>query len=378
MIAKKKRILFVDDDPNFLDGIRRSLHNQRHAWDVVFAGSVDEALVEVEKNDLDVIVTDVKMPGKDGFKVIQAIHESERQRDVPVILLTGHGDTEMKTLALSLGAHDLLIKPVAEEDLVARLRAAVHLKSVQDDLKAMNAELEHKVAERTAELEQSRVEIIWRLAKASERRDGHSGNHILRVGCYARIVAETMGVAREQVKLLYLTAPLHDVGKIGIPDSILRKPGPLSFSEIQAMREHCAIGAEILTREAKGVRPYLEWLGQKPVAPNARATANRLLSVAASIAMTHHERWDGMGYPMGLTGSDIPIDGRITAIADVYDALCSDRPYKKAVSEDEAATIVKSEAGRHFDPAVVDAFDRASGWIRQVRPEFPDGDDSSF
>lgn len=374
MIATSRRILFVDDDRNFLDGIRRALRGQRHVWDMVFANSVDEAIVEIDKNNIDVIVTDVKMPGKDGFKVLQAIRDSKVYHDVPVILLTGHGDDELKSVALSMGAHDLLTKPIGDEDLMVRLRAAIHVKTIQDELKGINASLEQKILERTAELEQSRLDIIWRLANAVERRDGHSENHIVRVGCYARIIGESLGLPRETVKLLFLAAPLHDIGKIDIPDAILQKPGALTDEERLIMQGHCRIGTEMLLREARGLKPYLEWLGQGISAAVPSPSANRFLDVAASITQTHHERWDGKGYPTGLSGEAIPIEGRITALADAYDALCSKRPYKAPASEDAAGTIIRNESGTHFTPALVDAFENAKPKVREVRKEFPDQD----
>jgi putative two-component system response regulator len=300
------------------------------------------------------------------------IRDSETLRDIPVIMLTGNGDAELKSLALSLGAHDLLSKPVSEEELLARLRSALHLKAVQDDLKEMNASLELKVAERTAEIETSHLEIVWRLAKVGELRDGATGNHIVRVGCYARFIAEALGLPRGVVKLLFLTAPLHDIGKVAIPDAILQKPGPLTPAERLVMQDHCAIGSQLLLEDPVGMQPFLEWQGHDSEYSLIPNTANQLLTMAASTAMTHHERWDGNGYPTGLAGNDIPLDGRIAALADVFDALCSDRPYKPAMPEQDALEILKAESGIHFDPQVVDAFSRAFRDAREVRARFRD------
>ena len=372
MSTKRKRILFVDDDANFLDGIRRLLHDQTHVWDMVFVGSVDQAAVELHKDGFDVVVTDVKMPGQDGFKVLRLIRDSETLRDTPVIMLTGLGDSELKAVALSLGAHDLLAKPVSEEELLARLRSALHLKAVQDDLREVNTSLEGKVAERTAEIETSRLEIVWRLAKVGELRDGATGNHIVRVGCYARLIAEALGLPSGVVKLLFLTAPLHDIGKVAIPDTILQKPGPLTSAERLVMQDHCAIGSQLLLEDPVGMQPFLEWQGRDIVHSLPSGAANQLLTMAASTAMTHHERWDGKGYPTGLAGDDIPLDGRIAGLADVYDALCSDRPYKPAIPEQEAHAILKAESGIHFDPQVVDAFGRTFREARGVRAHFRD------
>ncbi len=372
MNTKPRRILFVDDDSNFLDGIERALHAQREVWELVFARNFEEVLPTIGTDRLDAVVTDVRMPGKDGFKVLQAIHESEGLRDVPVILLTGHGDSELRVLALGMGAYDLLTKPVEKEELIARIRSALHLKAVQDELKEANAGLERKVAERTAEIEWSRLEIIWRLAKAVERRDGCSGNHIVRVGCYARLIGESLGMLVEPLKLLFLTAPLHDLGKIVVSDAILLKPGALTAEEQQIMQGHCRAGADMLLQEAVTAKPYLEWLGREGDATPESAPWGRLLTTAAAIALTHHEHWDGSGYPKGLSGTDIPLEGRIVAVADVYDALGSDRPDRKALSEEAARTAVLAESAKHFDPAVVDAFDRAFSRVCEVRSQFSD------
>ena len=178
----------------------------------------------------------------------------------------------------------------------------------------------------------------------------------------------------ETVKLLFLAAPLHDIGKIAIPDAILQKPGTLTDEERRVMQGHCGIGTEMLLREARGMKPYLEWLGQDVSASIPSPSSNRFLKVAASITQTHHERWDGKGYPGGLSGDDIPLEGRITALADVYDALCSKRPYKAPVNEDEASAILREESGTHFAPAVVDAFEQAKPMVRETRKAFPDQD----
>ena len=372
MSSKRKRILFVDDDANFLNGMRRLLHEQTRVWDMVFAESADEAAAELHKDSFDVVVTDVKMPGQDGFKVLRLVRDSETLRDIPVIMLTGLGDSESKAAALSLGAHDLLTKPVSEEELLARLRSALHLKAVQDDLKEVNTSLERKVVERTAEIEMSRLEIVWRLSKVGELRDGATGNHIVRVGCYARFIAESLGLPRNVVKLLFLTAPLHDIGKVAIPDAILQKPGLLTSAERLVMQDHCAIGSQLLLEDAVGMQPFLEWQRGGIVPSLPAGAANQLLTMAASTAMTHHERWDGKGYPTGLAGDDIPLDGRIAGLADVYDALCSDRPYKPAIPEQQAHAILKAESGIHFDPQIVDAFGRVFREVREVRVRFRD------
>jgi putative two-component system response regulator len=288
-----------------------------------------------------------------------------------MIMLTALTDEELKPVALDLGATDLLNKPVKREDLLARIRSVLRLKAYQDELETLNETLERRVVERTADLEESRLNMVWRLAKAGEYRDEATGNHVVRVGCYCRALAEELGMPRSSTEILFLTAPLHDIGKIGVPDSILRKPGKLTEEEQKIMQLHCVIGADILLREPRGMREFLEWLsvGRRDGVPQH---TNRLLEVASSIALGHHERWDGMGYPQGLKGDGIPLEARITALADVYDALCSVRPYKPAYPEPQVLSILKEEARNHFDPGVYAAFEKCAGEFSSIRTEFPD------
>ncbi len=367
----KKRVLFVDDEPNVLDGLRRMLRAERARWDMSFVDGADAALNELRAAGFDAVVSDVNMPGKDGFALLAEIRTDERMRDVPVIILTGRSETDIKRQALNLGATDLLNKPVDTQDLIARLRSAIRLKTYQDELKDQNAILERKVEERTAELADSRLDIIWRLGKAAEYRDEETGNHVVRVGCCCRVIAEKLGADREFVELLFLTSPLHDIGKIGVPDAILLKRGPLNEDEWDVMKRHCAIGAEILREDSKVMNAFLAWRGGRTCGHNGNGQ-NPILKMASSIALTHHEWWDGTGYPAGLAGEDIPLESRIVALSDVYDALCSERPYKPAFPEAEALSIIRDEAGRHFDPAVCVAFGESLKELGAIRTELGD------
>jgi putative two-component system response regulator len=367
----KRRILFVDDEPHVLEGLRRMLHAHRLQWDMTFVGSTEEALNQICGGIPDVIVSDVAMPGKDGFELLTELRSSEDTKDVPVVMLTGARDDGLKRKALTLGATDLLNKPVNREDLVARLQSVLRLKSYQDELKGQNELLEQRVDERTAELAASRLDIIWRLGKAAECRDEDTGNHIVRVGCYCRILAEALGMKRGFVETLFLASPLHDIGKIGIPDSILLKEGPLTDDEWEVMRQHCAIGAELLRANPRPVSPVLAWRGELANLPREQ-TDNPILKMAASIALTHHERWDGAGYPGGLAGEAIPPESRIVAVSDVYDALRMERPYKPAYPESETLGIMEDEVGRHFDPTVFAAFSRSIEEFDAVRVELAD------
>lgn len=367
----KKRILFVDDEPNVLDGLRRMLRAERGRWDMSFVGGADAALDQMRASGFDAVVSDVNMPGKDGFALLAEMRTDERTRDVPVIILTGRHESDIKRRALDLGATDLLNKPVDPHDLIARLRSVTRLKAYQDEIKGQNAILERKVKERTAELADSRLDIIWRLGKTAEYRDKETGNHVERVGCYCRVIAETLGADHEFVEMLFLTSPLHDIGKIGIPDAILLKRGPLNEDEWDVMKRHCAIGAEILREDSKVMNAFLAWRGERAYGQNGN-TENPILKMASSIALTHHEWWDGTGYPVGLAGEEIPLESRIVALADVYDALCSKRPYKPAFSEAEALSVIHDEVRRHFDPAVYAALVESVKELRAIRTELCD------
>ena len=367
----KKRVLFVDDEPNVLDGLRRMLRAERDRWDMSFVGGVDAALDVMRAAGFDAVVSDVNMPGKDGFALLEEMRTDPQIQDVPVIILTGRDDSGIKRRALNLGATDLLNKPVDPQDLVARLQSVLRLKSFQDELKNQNEILEHKVKERTQELTDSRLDIIWRLGKAAEFRDEETGNHVVRVGCYSRAIAEAMGLEHDFVEMLFLASPLHDIGKIGIPDRILLKRGALTNEEWDLMKQHCAIGADILRHDPQSMNVFQRWRRELSNAAPARSD-NPLLTMAASIAGTHHEWWDGTGYPKGLAGEAIPLESRVVALSDAYDALRSERPYKPAYSETEVLEILGSEVGEHFDPNVHAAFERSRDEFRSIRAELSD------
>ena len=366
----KRRILFVDDEPNFLDGLRRMLSRQRQIWDMHFVNGVDEAEGKMREMDFDAVVSDVMMPLRDGFSLLASIRETERTKDVPVIMLTGLKERDLKRRALEMGATDLLNKPVEQEDLVVRLDSVLRLKSYQDEIKAQNALLEQKVRERTRQLMDSRLEIIWRLGATAEFRDEETGNHVVRVGCYCRVIAEAMGMERDFAETLFIASPLHDIGKIGIPDSILLKKGRLTAEEWEVMKKHTVIGAKILQLDSKLMRAFLWWNGNDR--NGTTWSSNPVLEMASSIALNHHERWDGKGYPRGLAGEDIPLESRIVAIADVYDALRSERPYKTAFSELDTLRIMREEVGRHFDPQIYAYFEKSLDEFRSIRSQFAD------
>ncbi len=365
-IGRMARILFVDDEPNFLSGIRRMLWDDSSEWELFFAESADEALKIASQKVLDTIVSDVSMPGKDGLELLKELKANPATSAIPVVILTGNAEAHLKRKALDLGAADLLNKPIDREDLIARLRSVLRLKRYQDELRAHNELLEFRVRERTRELESSRRDIIWRLAKAGEFRDEDTGDHVVRVALSSRILAAQIGLDQEMVEAVFLTSPLHDIGKIGIPDGILLKPGKLTDEERAQVQKHCEIGASILVELPKGAEYFLNTQEDGDRLPILEAI-EPIREFAATIAMTHHERWDGTGYPKGLGGEEIPIVGRVVAVADLYDALRSSRPYKKAFDRAKASQIMEESVGTHIDPMVFDAFVRVQDELEQIR-----------
>ena len=316
-------MLLVDDSPEILDILGEIL---RPFYRIKFVTNGLDALSVAQRASPSLILLDMMMPGLNGHEVCRRLKADLLTRDVPIIFITGSGDARDEQRGLELGAVDYIHKPLNPSLVLQRIR--IHLA-----LRNQNLALEAKVRERTRELEETRMEIVRRLALAGEYRDNETGLHIIRMSHTARRLALAAGVSENQAELLFQAAPMHDIGKIGIPDHILLKPGKLDPDEFEIMKRHTLIGAEII--------------GQHH-AP--------LLRMARSVALTHHEKWDGSGYPRGLAGTAIPLEGRLTALADVYDALTSERPYKRAWPSEEAFAFIQSQSGAHFDPKLVALF----------------------
>ncbi|MCA9103923.1 MAG: response regulator [Planctomycetales bacterium] len=367
----KPSVLFIDDEVPILDAYRRMLRDHRGIWDMHFISCPLEALEFLKREPVSAVVTDVCMPRIGGLELLRQIRGDARLADLPVVVVTGDSDRTLKRQALDLEATDLLAKPVDQEILRVRIRNALRLYFNSQELQRERDLLERRVRERTRELDLSRQEIIWRLAKASEYRDEETGNHVVRVACYSRAVAKALGQSDSFVDQIFLAAPLHDLGKIGIPDAVLLKPGKLDENEWRIMKRHCEMGASILSdssrlRQAAGV-----FFGTSD--PNVWIPIQTpLMVMATSIALAHHEKWNGTGYPFGKKGDEIPLEARIVAIADVYDALRSRRPYKDPFPEEVALDILEQGAGEHFDPEVVNAFLSCYREIQSVERELSD------
>jgi putative two-component system response regulator len=282
--------------------------------------TVEEELV---KHPPDLLFLDLHMPARDGFEILAALAPQVRGPDMlPVCVITADQDIKVRRRALQMGARDFIVKPIDAIEVLMRTRNLLEARWLQQHLRY--------------ELERSGFDNLERLARIAEGRDSHDYEHATRVGALARRIAESLGLGSQFAALIRETAALHDVGKIVIPDSILRKPGPLTPDEIAVMRTHTTIGAEMF----------------------GTVTHSETIAMAATIARSHHERWDGTGYPDRIAGEDIPIAARIVAVADVYDALVTDRPYRGAMSDDEAIAEINSGSGSQFDPQVVEAFHR--------------------
>ena len=345
-INTRFRILIVDDVLVNVKVVRAHLESVGYR-DIVSVTDATQVVSTVYRDDPDILLLDIMMPEISGLDILQTLRADNRYARLPVLILTGAESRELKTEALRLGATDFLTKPVDPEDLIPRVRNALLVKSYQDNL-------ERKVRERTIAFEKSQQEVIHCLARAAEYRDNDTGNHVVRVGRFAGLTARELGLDDRRVQLIEQAAMLHDVGKIGIPDAILLKPGKLTPEEFETVQKHCGFGKKIfqaISRDEYGVLMTHTTLGAAIVGCDSP-----LLQMARTIALTHHEKWDGTGYPLGLAGEDIPIEGRITAVVDVFDALSSVRPYKPAFPLDKCLAILEEERGKHFEPRIVDAF----------------------
>ena len=357
------RIMIVDDEPVNIKVVRKYLQIAGYT-EFITTSESPGAMAMIRREKPDVILLDVMMPEVSGLKILQEVRSDPDLAHLPVLILTASTDAETKHAALELGATDFLGKPVDASDLVPRVRNSLVVKAHHDHLARYSHHLETEVYTRTAELEASRLQVVHCLARAAEYRDDDTGRHVIRVGKYAAIIARELGLPPEQVNMLEMAAQLHDVGKIGIPDSILLKPGRLDPEEFKLMQRHCEYGRLIILPDAPA--------GDTPRHQRPGAAGPSLLELAAEIAFTHHERWDGTGYPSHFAGEQIPLEGRITAVADVFDALASKRPYKGAFPLESCVSIVKDGRGRQFDSAVVDALIRRMGEITSVREQMAD------
>ena len=345
-------ILIIDDQSTsrmILEQLVSTLSG--HVTAKSFADPV-EALRWATENHPDLVLTDYKMPNMDGIEFTRRFREAHP--DTPLVVVTALEDKEIRYQALEAGATDFLNKPVDHTECRARCRNLLLLSHHQQQAKQRAHLLELKVNDATQEIRIRELETLLRLAKAGEYRDEETGNHVIRMAKFARVMAEKLGLPENDCHVIEIAAPMHDIGKIGIPDGILLKPGKLDPDELRIMRNHSQIGYEIL-----------------------KDSPSKYLQMGAVIALGHHERYDGTGYPSRLRGYEITLEARIVAVADVFDALTSVRPYKKAWSIQEALNYLNAERGKHFDPDCVDAFNAQFNKILGIRERFLDLPDAN-
>jgi putative two-component system response regulator len=367
---KQSKVMIVDDEAINIKILRRLLELEGFT-SFVTTSDAPTALSLIRQEQPDIVLLDLMMPYVSGLEILSQIRDDEAICFIPVVILTAVTDRETRVRAVELGATDFLNKPVDASELVPRVRNVLVVKGYQDQLRHHSDDLEAAVRQRTAELENSRRDLIHCLARAAEYRDDDTGQHVLRVGRYTRLIAEALGLPEEQIEMLEQAALLHDIGKIGIPDAVLLKPGRLTEDEFALMQKHPGFGKRILSSYSSDEEIVLKRHAEVG-AHILEVGSSRLLDLARTIALTHHERWDGTGYPLGLKGTDIPLVGRITAVADVFDALSSRRTYKKAFPLDECFQIMQDSRGTHFDPKVLDAFLSVRDKVVNVQLHFAD------
>ncbi|MCA9092318.1 MAG: response regulator [Planctomycetaceae bacterium] len=364
----RSKVIVVDDEPVNVKLIKKYLKEFGYSECIGITDS-REAVQRILEENPSLVILDIVMPEVNGLEILRDLRADPNGKFIPVLILTASIDRKTRVRALELGATDFLGKPVDVAELAPRVRTALIAKHHQDELSTYATRLEAAVLERTAELQTSRQEVIECLARAADYRDNDTGRHVLRVGRYAGIVARHLGWDERSVQLLEQAAPLHDIGKIGIPDNILLKPGKLTPEEFSKMQEHSKIGLHILISsiasssiaETSMELPQRTYWKQSPI-----------LEAAATIALTHHERWDGTGYPQGLAGEAIPMVGRIVSVVDVFDALSSARPYKPAFPLEKCFEILNEGRGTQFDPQVLDAFFEQRELIELTMQELAD------
>ena len=329
MSKRLPKILVVDDEPTNLQVMRQILQTN---YQLSFAKDGHKAIELAQRQSPDLILMDIMMPGLSGYDTVKQLKSMDSTRHIPVIFVTAMTDVANEALGFEVGAVDYITKPVSPS--VVRARVRTHLSLVRMD-----------------ELNETRLQIIQRLGRAAEYKDNETGLHVIRMSHYSRILGLTAGLDEEDADQLLNAAPMHDIGKIGIPDNILLKPGALSEDEWTTMRLHPSIGYKIIGEHSSD-----------------------LLKIAAEIAYTHHEKWNGEGYPRGLEGEEIPLHGRIVAVADVFDALTTVRPYKAAWPIEKAVDLLKEQAGKHFDPKLVTCFLASMPEILAVREQWMEAD----
>lgn len=346
------KVLIVDDSENTLILFEALLKRMENCVSVKFSSAV-AGLANAQQEDYDLVIVDYMMPDLNGIDFITRFRQTPGRENTPVLMVTANDQRQVRYRALDAGATDFLTKPVDKIEFMARVNNMLQLGASRKVLVDRAAWLAEEVRKATYQIRERERETVIRLSKATEYRDANTGSHIVRMANYSELIARGLGLAPEQCELLLEAAALHDIGKVGIPDSILLKPARLTSKEFEVMKLHTVYGYDILN-----------------------GSASQVLQTGAAIALGHHERFDGSGYPAGLKGEAIPIFSRIVAVADVFDALTAQRPYKQSWSAERASAHIQASAGAHFDPRCVATF--FSNWenVSRIRRRFQDDDDA--
>ena len=340
------RVLIVDDQAYNTQLLKMILKGEGYL-NLTATTDSREALPLYIQEKPDLVLLDLSMPHIDGFGVMEQLFTLDRDLMAPILVLTAETDPEVRYRALQSGARDFLNKPFDKIETLCRIKNLIEVRLLHNRIRQQNEWLETKVQERTLELRNTQLEIIHRLGHAAEYKDNETGYHIIRMSLYCAALGRGLGMSLADVEMIQRASPMHDVGKIGIPDRVLLKPGKLDAPEWEIMKTHAAIGADLLA-----------------------GSNSPLIQMASVIALTHHEKWDGSGYPRSLAGADIPLFGRICAVCDVFDALTSERPYKRAWTVDDAMAEIHKGRGRHFDPVLVDVFTGILPEVLEIRAQY--------
>ncbi|KHF24258.1 response regulator [Solemya velum gill symbiont] len=356
-------VLVVDDTPTNIDVVKGIL---AESYFVQAAVSGKMALQIIARKKPDLILLDIMMPDMDGYEVCRRLKDNQETHDIPIIFLTAKVEVDDEARGLELGAVDFIAKPISPPILKERVKTHLELKLARDSLEKQNEILEEKVIKRTQQLEEIQDVAMVALGSLAETRDPETGNHIRRTQRYVKLLALQLKdnprfsdlLTPENITSLYKSAPLHDIGKVGVPDYILLKPGKLTPEEFEVMKKHTTYGRNSI----EAAELTISW-------------ADNFLVFAKEIAYYHHEKWDGSGYPEGLSGDDIPVSARLMAIADVYDAMISRRVYKSPYPHDKAVAFIQDGKGSHFDPDMVDAFMEVAGQYYEISRKYADSEE---
>lgn len=368
-LTNNQHVLILDDDVSVLSSLNRLFISKNVKWRYSFSSHVDEALEMIGGEKIDLLISDIRMPGSDGFHMLKSLRANSKWEDLAVVMFSAYDHPRLKTKAIELGAVDLMKKPVQPDELLARINSVLEQRQHIERLKEQNLYLENKIKEQSLAMESSKIRIILRLAKAVEVRRYDDIKHHARVSYYSKILSVYHGLKKEFSEEIFVASPLHDIGKIVLPDAAMLSGDTLTDKERAIMNSHCRFGYELLKSQSVGDQSGQGMSVGKMITTTSNLVElaySRFLETAAEIALGHHEWFDGSGYPAGIAGKKIPLSARIVAIADVYDALRTQRMYRPAYTHAEALEIIKKNTNSQFDPELVCTFTRCSDEFERI------------